>query len=85
MGGGIQSDSFAAIIRAERWKSGGLFAMLRCRATDKIAFETSCRWIINYQQEYFSALAKNPRHQQTPKHSFAMPYRSAVYYYSTTP
>ena len=32
MGGGIQSDSYAAIIRAERWKSGGLFAMLRCRA-----------------------------------------------------
>jgi hypothetical protein len=85
MGGGIQSDSYAAIIRMDRWKAGGLFAMLRCRGTDKINFETSCRWVLDYQQEYFSALSKNPRHKPTPKESFAMPYRSAVYYYSAKP
>ena len=65
----------------ERWKSGGLFAMLRCRATDKVRFNSSCRWAINYQQEFFSSLSKNPRHQGTPKKSFPMPYRSCVYFY----
>lgn len=82
MGGGIQSDSYAAIIRAERWKSGGLFAMLRCRGTDKINFAASCRWVLNYQNEFFSTpeLTKQPRlHDRA---SFPMPYRSAVYYYS---
>jgi len=85
MGGGIQSDSYAAIIRIDRWKSGGLFTMLRCRQTDKINFETSCRWVINYQNEFFSSpeLTKQPRlHGRA---SFPMPYRSAVYYYSAKP
>jgi hypothetical protein len=85
MGGGIQSDSYAAIIRIDRWKSGGLFTMLRCRQTDKINFETSCRWVINYQNEFFSSpeLTKQPRlHDRA---SFPMPYRSAVYYYSAKP
>ncbi len=82
---GIQSDFYAAIIRIDHWKSGGLFAMLRCRGADKINFETSCRWVINYQQEFFSALSKNLEHQHGPKQSFTMPYRSAVYYYNTTP
>ncbi len=85
MGGGIQSDQFAAITRMERWKSGGLFTMLRCRGADRIRFESSCRWVINYQQEFFSALSKNPRHQNTPKKSFAMPFRSCVYYYGRKP
>ena len=85
MGGGIQSDSYAAIIRMDRWKSGGLFTMLRCRGTDKINFETSCRWVINYQNEFFSTpqLAKQPRLHGTA--SFPMPYRSAVYYYGGKP
>lgn len=81
MGGGIQSDHYAAIVRMDRWKSGGLFAMLRCRGADRIRFGSGCRWVINYQQEFFSSLTKNPRHQATPKKSFDMPYRSAVYYY----
>jgi hypothetical protein len=81
MGGGIQSDHYAAITRMDRWKSGGLFTMLRCRTADRIRFESGCRWVINYQQEFFSALTKNPRHQATPKKSFEMPFRSCVYYY----
>lgn len=81
MGGGIQSDHYAAIIRMERWRSGGLFTMLRCRGADRIRFDSSCRWVMNYQQEFFSSLTKNPRHQATPKRSFEMPYRSCVYYY----
>ena len=81
MGGGIQSDHYAAITRMDRWKSGGLFTMLRCRAADRIRFDSACRWAINYQQEFFSALSRNPRHQNTPKKSFEMPYRSCVYYY----
>lgn len=85
MGGGIQSDSYAAIIRKDRWKSGGLFTMLRCRRTDKINFGASCRWVINYQNEFFSTpeLTKQPRlHDRA---SFPMPYRSAIYYYNTKP
>ena len=85
MGGGIQSDHYAAITRMERWKSGGLFTMLRCRGADRIRFESSCRWVINYQQEFFSSLTKNPRHQTTPKKSFPMPFRSCVYYYGSKP
>ena len=85
MGGGIQSDHYAAITRMDRWKSGGLFTMLRCRGADRIRFESSCRWVINYQQEFFSSLTKNPRHQTTPKKSFEMPFRSCVYYYGRKP
>jgi len=86
MGGGIQSDSYAAIIRIDRFKSGGLFAMLRCREKDKISFDTSCHWVLNYQYEYFSPL-RNAKGAQLgrPVVSFVMPYRSAVYYYSATP
>jgi hypothetical protein len=69
----------------ERWKSGGLFTRLRCRDADKIRFDSSCRWVINYQQESFSALTKNPRHQITPKKSFPMPFRSCFYYYGGRP
>ena len=85
MGGGIQSDDFAAIIRMDHWKSGGLFTMLRCRDTDNIHFRTACRWVINYQNEFFSTpeLTKQPRlHDRA---SFLMPYRSAVYYYIAKP
>jgi hypothetical protein len=85
MGGGIQSDHYAAITRMDRWKSGGLFTMLRCRTADRIRFESTCRWVINYQQEFFSTLTRNPRHQTTPKRSFEMPFRSAVYYYTGQP
>ena len=85
MGGGIQSDHYAAITRMDRWKSGGLFTMLRCRTADRVRFESSCRWVINYQQEFFSSLTKNARHQATPKKSFEMPYRSCVYYYAKNP
>ncbi len=85
MAGGIQSDNYVAITRIDRWKSGGLFTLLRCRGTDKINFGTSCRWVINYQNEYYSTpeLTKQPRlHDHA---SFPMPYRSAVYYYSAKP
>jgi len=85
MGGGVQSDNFAAITRIDRWKSGGLFTLLRCRGLDKISFEKSCRWIVNYQNEFFSTpeLTTQPRlHDQA---SFPMPYRSAIYYYGATP
>jgi hypothetical protein len=85
MGGGIQSDHYAAIIRADRWKSGGLFTMLRCRGMDRIRFSSGCRWEINYQHEFFSTpeLTKQPHlHSRA---SFPMPYRSAVYYYAAKP
>lgn len=82
MGGGVQSDHYAAITRTEPWKSGGLFTMLRCRIADRIRFSASCRWLMSYQQEFFSALSTNPRHKDNQKKSFVMPYRSAVYYYS---
>ena len=85
MGGGIQSDSYAAIIRIDRWKSGGLFALLRCRATDKINFGTSCRWVINYQNEFFSTPELTQQPNLRDRASFPMPYRSAVYYYSAKP
>lgn len=81
MGGGIQSDHYAAIIRMDRWKSGGLFTMLRCRTADRIRFTSDCRWVINYQQEFFSTLSRNPKHKANPKKSFEMPFRSCVYYY----
>ncbi len=80
--GGIQSDYYAAITRIDEYKSGGLFAMLRCRGIDTISFDKSCRWVINYQNEFFSTreLTQQPRlHNRA---SFPMPYRSAIYYCS---
>jgi hypothetical protein len=85
MGGGVQSDHYAAITRKDQWKSGGLFTMLRCRGDDRIRFASSCRWVMSYQEEFFSSLSKNPRHQTTPKKSFPMPFRSCVYYYAKKP
>ena len=81
MGGGIQSDHYGAITRMDHWTSGGLFTMLRCREADKIRFDSSCRRVINHQQEFFSSLTRNPRHQTTPKKSFVMPNRSCVHNY----
>lgn len=81
MDGGIQSDHYAAITRIDDYKAGGLFTMLRCRGIDTISFDKSCRWVINYQNEFFSTreLTKQPRlHDRA---SFPMPYRSAIYYY----
>ena len=85
MFGATEDRSYVAITRMDRWKSGGLFTMLRCRGTDRIRFESSCRWVINYQQEFFSSFTRNPRHQTTPKKSFVMPYRSCVCYYGRKP
>lgn len=82
MGGGVQSDHYAAIIRKEAWKSGGLFTMLRCRSLDRIQYQSGCRWEINYQNEFFSTpeLTRQPRlHSRA---SFPMPLRSAIYYYA---
>jgi hypothetical protein len=81
MGGGLQSDHYAAITRMDRWKSGGLFTQLRCRGNDRIRFKSSCRWVINYQNEFFSTpeLAKRPNLNNPA--SFVMPFRSAIYYY----
>lgn len=83
MAGGIQSDGFAAITRIDKWRSGGLFTLLRCRAADKISFQKSCRWVINYRNEYFSTpeMTKQPRLHDPA--SFPMPFRSAIYYYGS--
>ena len=85
MAGGIQSDHYAAITRIDRWKEGGLFTLLRCRDKDRIRFESSCRWVINYRNEFFSTRELSPQARLHDPATFPMPYRSAVYYYAKTP
>ena len=85
MAGGIQSDHYAAITRIDRWKAGGLFTLLRCRDKDRIRFETSCRWVMNYRNEYFSTRELTPNANLHDPASLPMPFRSAVYYYGLNP
>jgi hypothetical protein len=85
MASGLQSDHYAAITQMDHWRTGGLFTMLRCRGADRISFASSCRWLLDYRHEFFSAMSANPRHRNNPKRSFPMLYRSAVYYYAAKP
>ena len=79
-GGGDQDKLILRI-----WCDGGLSAMLRCRGTDKVSFATSCRWVVNYQNEFFSRPELTTQPRLHDRASFPMPYRSAVYYYSKAP
>lgn len=73
MKGGIQSDNWSAIIRLEDLKpTGARVAMLRCRTTDAISFQKSCKWILTW--------ANDPGHQKKLS-EFAIPYRHCVYFY----
>jgi hypothetical protein len=83
---GPQSDGYVAIIRQETLPGGGgLVALLRCRALDRISFDLSCRVVADYTQEYYSALSRNPRHAGSEKHNFEALYRSCFYFYSDRP
>ena len=81
---GIQSDFYAAIIRIDHWKSGGLFAMLRAGEQTRSDFKLPAGGSLTTSR---SSSPHFPRIWNTngPKPSFTMPYRSAVYYYNTTP
>lgn len=71
---GIQSDNWSAIIRREELKPvGSLIAALRCRTTDAISFQRSCKWVLTYAHDPSAQkqLGKTP-----------VPYRHCVYYYS---
>ncbi len=81
-----QSDHYGAIIKRQDLEHGGSrIAVLRCRDRDAIRFEKSCRGVIDYTQEYFSALSKNPRHKNNNFHEFMADYKSCYYYYALRP
>ena len=84
---GLQSDNYCAIVRQENLPSGGgLVAMLRCRALDRVSFDRSCRVVADYTQEFYSDLSRNPRHAgPTGKLSFDVLYKSCFYFYSAVP
>ena len=66
---------------------GGVIGMLRYRGLDRISFDASCRAVMNYQHEYFSATSDNPHVKAwgRPKRSFELRYRSGDYYYQRSP
>lgn len=77
------TDHYAAILRREDLPSGGAqIALLRCRDKDAIRFEMGCRGMIDYTQEYFSALSANPRHKGNQLHQFTADYKNCCYYYA---
>lgn len=88
--GGVESDSYAAIVRYQRTPKGGTrVAMVRARDTDRIAFRESCRILLTYKHDL-----GEPYNPQTGKgkapalqpfvsgHSLKAPYHSCIYYYS---
>lgn len=85
----LQSDHYAAIIRKDELPNGGArIAMLRCRANDAIHFSRPLSVMLDYSQEYFSALSTNPHHEDLPefkrrgKTTVETRYVSCYYYYA---
>lgn len=69
----VQSDNWLAIIRLEALKpTGSRVAMLRCRTTDAISFQKSCKWILTW--------ATDPGPQKKLG-EIPIPYRHCVYFY----
>ncbi|HAX95752.1 MAG TPA: hypothetical protein DCY35_04420 [Prolixibacteraceae bacterium] len=79
---GMQSDHYAAILNEDEAGDRIRITLLRCRDTDKIRFQKSCRIVMDYTQEYFSELSQNPRHKTRTKRNIELQYRSCYYYYS---
>ena len=88
--GGIESDSYSAIVRYERTPKGGtLAAMVRARDTDKITFRKSCKVVLTYKHDlgppYNPKTGKGKAPALQPfvdGTSLKVPYRSCIYYYS---
>ncbi len=84
---GSASDGYSAIIRYDTDQQGvATISMLRCRTLDRIPFERACKVSLDYTQEFFSKLSKNPLHQTGVFRdrlgaSFAAEYSSCFYYY----
>ena len=78
---GQQSDGRSAIIREDKSETGIKLCMLRTRREDKIRFTRSCRVIINYAEEFFSAFTTNPRYKEYKKEQLPISYKSCSYYY----
>ncbi|MGI6726109.1 MAG: DUF2961 domain-containing protein [Christensenellales bacterium] len=76
-----QCDGRSGIIRKDKSDSGLKLTMLRTREADRIRFNRSVRFDVNYQQEYFSVLSVNPHCMNMEKHQFEMSFRSCCYYY----
>jgi hypothetical protein len=87
---GTETDSYAAIVRAEQTAKGGtLAAMVRARSTDKITFRKSCKIRLTYKHDlgepYHPATRKGKAPALQPfvdGTSIKVPYRSCIYYYA---
>jgi hypothetical protein len=87
---GTETDSYAAIIRAERTPKGGtLAAMVRARNTDKISFRKSCKVRLTYKHDLGEPYNPTTRKGKAPAlqpfvdgTSLKARYRSCVYFYS---
>ena len=84
---GCHSDGQCAILVRDQLDPGARIGLLRCRDADPIRYETGCRMILDYRQEYFSARSVNPIHREhpvfsvRPRYSAPVQYRSCFYYY----
>jgi Protein of unknown function (DUF2961) len=84
----LQSDGFAAIIKNDALPNGGArIGMLRCRTSDKIRYQQSCRIMMDYTEEKFSEIKTDqtvfPLNENgLPKLTFTADYISCYYYYA---
>jgi len=87
---GIESDSYAAIIRHEKTPQGGTrVALVRTRDTDRITFQKSCLIRLAYRHDVGEPYSVSTRRGKAPAlqpfvqgESLEVPYRSCVYYYA---
>lgn len=86
----IHSDGHCAVLLREQLEPGARIGLLRCRERDPIRYETGCRMVIDYRQEYFSPQSVNPIHREhpvfavRPRYRADATYESCVYYYAET-
>lgn len=81
------SDGYAAILRKEDLAPGARIGILRCREDDAIRYQSGCRAVMDYRQEYFSPWSVNPIHREHPvfaarrRYESEALFRTCYYYY----
>ncbi len=83
----LQSEYLCAIIHKEHLNPGARIGILRCREDDAIRYAKSCKVVMDYTQDYFSAQSKNPllttmevfKHRE--RYEAPVSLKSCYYYY----
>ena len=84
---GEHSDGYGAIVRKDDLEPGARIGILRCREEDAIRYQSGCRAVMDYRQEYFSPMSVNPIHRTHPvfasrrRYENEAMFRTCFYYY----